>query len=96
MKLMQAAGVAAGVAETAEAEMGDDPQLKHRHFFWELEHPSVGTYSTPVGAHFLLSKTAYELKRAPLLGENNDYVFKGILGLSDEEVAELVKEKVID
>ncbi|MEK7353335.1 MAG: CoA transferase [Chloroflexota bacterium] len=96
MYLMQEAGVAAGVAETAEGEMGDDPQLKHRHFFWELEHPEVGKYSTPTGQHFLFSKTNYDLKRAPLVGENNDYVFKGILGLSDEEVAQLIKEKVID
>lgn len=96
MTLMQAAGVPAGVVKNYEDLRDYDPQLKHRHFFWELEHPEAGKYLSPSGAHFLLSKTPYELKRAPLLGEHNDYVFKGLLGLSDEEVAELVKAKVIN
>lgn len=95
MTLMQKAGVAAGVAGTAEAELGTDPQLESRHFYWDLEHPQVGTYRTAAGPHFLLSKTEYNLRRAHLIGEDNDYVFKHILGLSDERIAELVSEGVI-
>ncbi|MFC1991878.1 CaiB/BaiF CoA transferase family protein [Chloroflexota bacterium] len=96
MTLMQSAGVAAGVAETAEDQLDYDPQLKDRHFFWELDFPGMGKYRSPVGANFLLSKTPYELRRSPsVLGEHNDYVFKELLGLSDEEITELVKERVI-
>lgn len=94
--MMQAAGVAAGVVETAEDQLDYDPQLRHRCFFWELDYPGVGKYRTPTGLHFLLSKTTYELRRAPVLGEHNEYVFKCILGMSDEEVTELVNEGVID
>ena len=96
MDMMQAAGVAAGVVETGEDLLEHDPQFKHRHTFIELEHPEVEKYRTQVGAHFLLSKYTYDVKRASLLGEHNEYVFKGILGISDDEFDELVEEGVID
>ena len=96
MPLMQAGGVAAGVVQTAEDQAERDPQLKSRHFLWELEHPLYGKYLSPAGAHFLLSETPYELYRAPLMGEHNEYVFKGLLGIPNHEYDQLVKDKVID
>lgn len=96
MNLMQAGGVAAGMLENAEDQVDFDPQLRHRHFFWELEHPEIGKFLSPTGVHFLMSRTEYKLERSPVLGEHNDYVFKKLLGLSDSEVSELVREKVID
>jgi len=43
-----------------------------------------------------LSETPGEIRRpAPLLGEHNNYVFGELLGLSEDEIAELVQEKVI-
>ncbi|MEK7353181.1 MAG: CoA transferase, partial [Chloroflexota bacterium] len=97
MTLMQAAGVAAGVVETGEDLMDKDPQLKHRHTFTELEYPTgEGKYRTQAGPHFQLSKYDCELKVAPLLGEHNEYVFKGLLGMPEEEFSLLVKEGVID
>ena len=95
MNLMQSGGVAAGMLETAE-DQEIDPQLKARHFFWELDRPEGGKFLSPSGVHFLLSKTPVELKRPPALGEHNDYVFKELLGLSDTEVADLIKQKIID
>ncbi|MBI2851198.1 MAG: CoA transferase [Chloroflexi bacterium] len=96
MNSMQAAGVAAGAVETIEDQMDKDPHLKYRNFFRELDRPGGGgKYRAPPGPHFLLSKTPYELRRGPLLGEHNDYVFKDILGLSNEDIAELVNEGVI-
>jgi len=93
---MQAAGVAAGMVENGVDHIKNNPQLKERHFLWELEHPGGDNYFSPAGVHFLMSKTPYEVKRSPLLGEHNDYVFKDILGLSDEEVAQLITDGVID
>lgn len=95
MNIMQAGGVAAGVVETSEDQMEYDPQLRHRHYFHELVHQDGGMYRSHVGAHFLLSKETYELKRDPFVGEHNDYVFKQLLGMSDKEIADLVKEGVI-
>ncbi|OGO21797.1 MAG: hypothetical protein A2Z28_04550 [Chloroflexi bacterium RBG_16_51_9] len=97
MTLMQKAGVAAGVVETGEDLMEKDPQLKHRHTFTELEYPGdVGKYRTQSGPHFLLSKYSCEMKVAPLMGEHNEYVFKGLLGMPDAEFDQLVKDGVID
>ncbi|MFC1861307.1 CaiB/BaiF CoA transferase family protein [Chloroflexota bacterium] len=93
--IMQAAGVAAGVVETTEDLLEYDPQLKYRHFHWELDHPEMGRYRSPRSS-FVLSKSPCELKRAPLLGEHNEYGLKEILGMSDEEIAELVLEGVVE
>ena len=96
MNLMQAAGVAAGVVETGEDVMDKDLQLRHRQTFTELEYPGIGKYRSQSGAHFKMSKNAPELKVAPLMGEHNEYVFKKLLGLSEDEFSLLVKEGVID
>ncbi|MBI4283443.1 MAG: CoA transferase [Chloroflexi bacterium] len=95
MALMQAAGVAAGVVATGEDLLEHDPQLKHRRFFREVDHPQAGKHHQRRPA-FLLSKSPVELRRAPLLGEHNEYALKEILGLSDEEVAELVIQGVVE
>ena len=94
MALMQSAGVPAGMVENG-ADQTECPHLKSRHFFWEVERPERdGKYDLPAG-HFLLSKTHYIVSRQPRLGEHNEYVFKQILGVSDNEYDYLVKDGVI-
>jgi benzylsuccinate CoA-transferase BbsF subunit len=88
MTMMQEGGVAAGILETGEDQLEHDPQTKHRNFFPELDHPKLGKHHAPASP-FIMSKTPCELKRAPLLGEHNEYVLKEILGMSDEEIDEL-------
>jgi len=95
MSMMQAAGVAAGLVATGEDLMEHDPQLKHRHFYWELDHPEIGRYRG-VTPSFVLSKCPCEIRRAPLMGEHNEYALKEVLGISDEEFDELVREGVIE
>jgi len=96
MTLMQSAGVPAGVVETGEDLLEHDPQLKHRGTFVELDHPDGGRYRTQAGPHFLLSGTQFDVRRAPCLGEHNEQVFKGILGIPDGEYRKLVEDGVID
>jgi len=94
MRVMQVAGVPAGVVETAE-DLFADPQLKHREHFRFLEHTVIGlhAYNSPA---YRLSKTPNRIwKAAPCLGEDNEYVYKQILGLSDDEIAELLIDGVI-
>jgi crotonobetainyl-CoA:carnitine CoA-transferase CaiB-like acyl-CoA transferase len=95
MGLMQAAGVAAGVVETCEDQMERDPHLKQRGYFHELDHPEGFKHRVPRHA-FVLSKLPGEVRRAPLLGEHNEYALKELLGMSDEEIAELVIEGVVE
>jgi crotonobetainyl-CoA:carnitine CoA-transferase CaiB-like acyl-CoA transferase len=86
---LQAAGVPAG-AVMDEADASADPQLHARGFFHLLEHPSAGTHLHP-GANFHLRTTPLRLWRAaPVLGQDNDYVYREILGIDDEAYAALV------
>jgi benzylsuccinate CoA-transferase BbsF subunit len=88
---LQSFGVPSGIVQSAE-DLHADPQLAHRGHFWKLEHPAMGlrTYDGPA---FRLSKTPGELtKAAPLLGEDNEYVFKEIVGLGEEEFIELLAD----
>ena len=53
-----------------------------------LDHPTMG-HRAYDGPSFRLSETPAELtKAAPLLGEDNEYVYKDIVGMSDEEYVE--------
>ncbi len=94
MEMMQSAGVAAGKVSNAK-DMAEDPQMKHYNFFVEREHPVQKKIPFYHGPGFRMSGDNYEIGRSNLLGEQNDYVFTKILGLTDEEFAGLVAEGVI-
>jgi benzylsuccinate CoA-transferase BbsF subunit len=52
------------------------------------------TYDGPA---FRLSKTPGELtKAAPMLGEDNEYVYKQLIGLTDEEYIEALADGVME
>jgi crotonobetainyl-CoA:carnitine CoA-transferase CaiB-like acyl-CoA transferase len=94
MTMMQEQGVAAGAVHPTSG-LYEDPQLKHRGFFVELHHSGIGPHHYD-GFTFHLSKTPGEIRMpAPCLGEHNAYVYKEILGLSDDEIGELMVEGVI-
>jgi len=90
---LQAAGVPCSVVETTQ-DLFEDSQLKHRdHIRW-LDHPVMGKHIHRRPA-FKLSKTPDQPAAAPTLGQHNEYVYKELLGLSDEEIADLLAERVI-
>lgn len=88
--LMQQAGVPAHVVET-NADLFDDPQLKHRGHFRRFEHAVLGNYAHSAPA-IRMSKTPDSQFGAPLIGQHNEFVLKEILHKSDDEVAELLIE----
>ena len=89
MTKLQSVGVAAGVVETAE-DMHNDPQLKHRNHFWVYDHPIIGPHTVDAPAMQLSKTPAQQYRRAPCMGENNEYVFTQILGMADEEFIEFL------
>ncbi len=95
MAMLQAGGVAAGLVVTAQDQM-NDPQLKHYNFYQEFDHPYMGKLSFYMPPSFRLSKDAAERGRPPLIGEHNEYICKEVLGMSDDEIAELVIEEVLE
>ncbi len=93
--MMQEAGVPAGVVENCHHDLFNDPQLKHRCHFRFLEHEVIGKHAYNAPA-YILSKTPNHIHKAgPTLGEDNEYVFKEILGYSDDDIADMLIEGVI-
>jgi benzylsuccinate CoA-transferase BbsF subunit len=83
---LQAAGVIAGPLQN-EARASVCPQLLSRGFFEELTSEGTGTHLYP-GLNFRMRDTPNQLRTpSPLLGEHNEYVYKELLGLSDDEYA---------
>jgi crotonobetainyl-CoA:carnitine CoA-transferase CaiB-like acyl-CoA transferase len=93
MERMQEKGVAAGIVKTME-ELYKDPQLKHMGFWRYLEHPVVGVHAHQ-GPPFRLSATPDRQFTSPCLGQHNEFVYKELLGYSDDEIAEMLNEGVI-
>jgi crotonobetainyl-CoA:carnitine CoA-transferase CaiB-like acyl-CoA transferase len=94
MERAQAARVLATAVNTPEEVMGD-PHFRARSFFVEVPHPDAGHVTQP-GAPFRMSATPWRIRRcAPRLGEHNEEVYAGILGLSREELVVLREQRVI-
>ena len=88
MNELQDAGVPAGVVMN-EADAFADPHLQARGYWDELTHPEAGTYTYP-GVLWKAQRTPNRLRRAaPRLGEDNEYVYKKVLGYSDDEYRHL-------
>jgi len=76
-------------------ELMTDPQYEARGFFRDIDHPIVGRLRYP-GAPFRMSQTPWQAARpAPRLGEHNEEVYMGRLGLAEEELAMLGSKGVI-
>lgn len=73
----------------------DDPHLKARAYFVEVEHPIIGRAKIP-GVPFKLSKTPGTVSRpSPLVGEHNELILKKYLGMSPEDVQRLKEAGVL-
>ncbi len=94
MRLLQEADVPAGIVQNAE-DLANDPQLLARDFFVHLEHPVLGdTISDGSPMKFSKSPTG-PWKAAPLLGEDNRYVYTELLGLTERELFSYVRKGTI-
>lgn len=78
--------------------MGDllnSEHLKARGFFVEIPHPIAGTQTYP-GAPLKYGATPWEIRMpAPVLGQHNEEILGGRLGVSAARIAELKKVGVI-
>jgi crotonobetainyl-CoA:carnitine CoA-transferase CaiB-like acyl-CoA transferase len=91
---LQAAGVAAYPVQNC-IDLHQDENLEAFDFWHWLEHKEMGP-SSYEGLQHRLSRTPGELRSAaPVLGQHNDEVFRGMLGLTTEEIEQLTKENVI-
>ena len=94
MHLLQTEGVAAGPVMDGR-DCYNDSHLKERGFFEWITHPEAGRHLYP-GMMTKMSATPLSCRMPPpCLGEHNEYVYKKVLGVSDEEYAELEREQHI-
>jgi crotonobetainyl-CoA:carnitine CoA-transferase CaiB-like acyl-CoA transferase len=87
---LTAAGVPAALVRTEGMKLAD-PQLRARGFFHRVEHPVVGERTFP-GHLWRTSAGPLRFDRAaPTLGQDNDYVYREVLGYDDEQIRTLTE-----
>jgi formyl-CoA transferase len=75
-------------------EIIEDSSLAANDMVVEVEHPERGSYVT-VGSPLKLSDSPVDITASPLLGEHNEEIYIGELGLGDEELRLLKSGGVI-
>ena len=91
---LKAVGVPCGRINSV-ADALDDPHTTARDMIETVEHSTIGALKM-LGIPFKFSDTACSVRRAPpTLGQHNDEILKGELGLDEKAIAELRQAKVI-
>jgi len=93
MELMGRAGVPCG-AVLDSTEVMHNEHLRQRGMIVDIDHPTRGMMPTP-GNPIRMSDSPTEVIRAPLLGEHNAEVYGKELGLGEDDLAALKRDKVI-
>ncbi|MFP6814338.1 MAG: CoA transferase [Pseudomonadales bacterium] len=88
---LQAAGVPASPVLEASRVMAD-PHVQARQLFQPQElEDDIGTYSYP-GPLYEMPETPSGIRRPPVaMGQDNEYVYKELLGVSDAEYQRLIE-----
>jgi crotonobetainyl-CoA:carnitine CoA-transferase CaiB-like acyl-CoA transferase len=91
---LQQAGVPATLVYNSR-DVLTDSHLIERGFIVEDDHPRAGRRPMPGAPWFFQEMPPITYHHAPLVGQDNEYVFGEILGLDAEQVRELEAAKVI-
>jgi crotonobetainyl-CoA:carnitine CoA-transferase CaiB-like acyl-CoA transferase len=76
-------------------EVVEDPHLKARGYFLEVDHPIIGKAKI-AGFPFKLSETPGQVERSsPLVGEHNELILGKYLGYNKSDVSRLKAEGVL-
>ena len=99
MHRLQGAGIAAGVCQDAEDRCENDPQLAALNWLTELEQTEMGHWpvrEVPVKMSETPPFMGGDIDRgAPCYGEDNEYVFGELLGMSSQQIHDLAEEGII-
>ena len=98
MLALQKAGVPAGVCQTAGDRCDHDPQLRALEWLTEVTGSKIGRWPIAEVPIKLSASPAYiggRLDRgAPGSGEDNEYEFGELLGMTKQEIAQLAADGV--
>jgi len=92
-ELMQKHGIP-GLPVNSPSDFMRDPHIQARGFFAEVTHPVLGIFAQP-GSPFMVDGKRCAPAPAPLLGQHNQEVFGGEMGLDKRRLEALVKDGVI-
>ena len=93
MEILAGADVPAG-ALLDISDFANDPAYVKQGIIVEVDHPVRGKVKMP-GFVPRMSGNSIEYRPSPALGEHNGEIYGGVLGLSEEEIADLKEKKVI-
>jgi len=94
VSILQDARVPCGIVNTVD-QLLDDPQVKARDMILYVDYPGLGKIPLP-GIPVKLSKTPGDVQSvAPMIGEHNEEVYCGLLGMSAEELDRLKSAEII-
>ena len=94
ISILEKAGVPCSRINTIRQAVRE-PQYREREILVNVEHPGIGTIST-LGVVLKLSETPGNIESgAPRIGEDNDMIYKDLLGYTESEVVRLREEKII-
>ena len=86
MDTLQKRGIPAGMVMN-QADAFADPHIQSREFFREAYQEDCGTHLYP-GPLYKMSETPLGICRGPVMfGQDNEYVYRDLLGYSAEEYA---------
>ena len=95
MKALQDRGVPAAAVQRPEDRIEHDPNTEAWGLFPTVEHEEMGSIRVD-GMAVRLSETPATIEKgAPTLGQHNEEVFGGILGMRSQDVQALTEEGVI-
>jgi benzylsuccinate CoA-transferase BbsF subunit len=90
---LQRHGVAAAPVLNV-ADLLHDPHYRARGTFIEVRHP-LGFDETIYGAYVKTSRTEAKVRTGPIIGQDNEHVFRELLGMPEARYRQLVEEQVI-
>ncbi|MDO9534919.1 MAG: CoA transferase [Bacillota bacterium] len=93
MEELGSAGVPAGAVLT-NADLSEDPYLRKRGMMVEVEHPQLGPIVMP-GFPLQMSASSVPVQPAPLLGEHNEEIYEGVLGITADELERMKRDGVV-
>ncbi len=94
ISLLEARAVPCGPINTID-QVFEDPQVQARGMRRVLQHERAGPLAVVANPVRMASHDTTAAKAPPLLGEDTDAVLKGVLGLSDDDIAALRAEKIV-
>lgn len=89
---MQSKRVRASIVQK-NSDVYEDEQLRYRCFFKRLKHPEMGEPAYPQQANYIASRVPRDLTLpSPCMGEHNLYVYKELLGMTEDEIADHIAD----